>query len=249
LYPEQQRKPVRLVGDCASAVENDADLIRLNDKALTWVDIYDCESDNDIIEKLDALKNNTLVHEVNLIQTETLQLKQEALDKLSEVMECNKPVEMLRSPERRSERGLPRERLFATYDFKAICQLLSKFPSLKRVTTQYGGDLREEEGRFTAVLEMLRISKTIEQAPSFRSCNDVQRAAIKYHCHNNMMHNQIELVHQKGLLAANVPNSAWPLILTEFSGMPDVLYYLLQQNNGAMIGPTCHGCKRKQDFD
>ena len=64
-----------------------------------------------------------------------------------------------------------------------------------------------------------------------------------------MMRSRIKRINQKGLLAAKVPNSAWPLILEEFSDMPDVLYYLLQQKNGAMIGPTCHGCKRKQDFD
>ena len=63
-----------------------------------------------------------------------------------------------------------------------------------------------------------------------------------------MMHNRIELIRKKGLLTAKVLNSAWALILQEFSDMPDVLYYLLQQKNGAMIGPTRHGCKRKQDF-
>ena len=60
-----------------------------------------------------------------------------------------------------------------------------------------------------------------------------------------MIHNQIR---ENGLLAAKVPSSAWPLMLKEFSDMPDVLYYLLQQKHGAMIGPTCHGCKQKQDF-
>jgi predicted Rossmann fold nucleotide-binding protein DprA/Smf involved in DNA uptake len=65
--------------------------------------------------------------------------------------------------------------------------------------------------------------------------------------HNNMIHNRI---HENGLLAATVPSSAWPLILKEFSDMPDVLYYLLlQQKNGAMIGHSCHGCcERKQDL-
>jgi hypothetical protein len=61
-----------------------------------------------------------------------------------------------------------------------------------------------------------------------------------------MIHNRN---HEEVLLAATVSGSAWPLILKEFSGMPDVRYYLLQQNPGAMIGPTCHVCKRKQDFD
>ena len=66
-----------------------------------------------------------------------------------------------------------------------------------------------------------------------------------------MMHNQIELIRKKGLLAAKVPTSSvWPLIFKDFSDMSDVLYYLLKQkHDGAMIGPMYHGCKRKQDFD
>ena len=134
----------------------------------------------------------------------------------------------------------------STDDFKAICQLLSKFPSLKRVAKDIFSnvDLREE-GRLTAFLEMVKTSKTIEQVPPFRCGNAEKVAAIKYHCRNNRIHNRI---HEEGLLAANVPDSAWPLILKEFSDVPDVLYYLLHQKNGAMIGPTRHGCKRKQDF-
>ena len=108
-----------------------------------------------------------------------------------------------------------------------------------------------EDGRFTACLEMLKTSNTIEQVLPFldRYRNAEEEAAIQQHCCNNMMHNRITLVRQKGLLAANVPNCAWPLILKEFSDMPEVLYYLLQQKHGAMIGPTGHGCKRKQYFD
>jgi hypothetical protein len=53
----------------------------------------------------------------------------------------------------------------STDDFKAVCQLLSKFPSLKRVTQDSSScevmDLLEE-GRFTAFLEMVKTSKTIE---------------------------------------------------------------------------------------
>ena len=132
--------------------------------------------------------------------------------------------------------------------FKAICQLLSKFPSLKRVTQEHVRrneevDLRKE-GRLTAFLEMVKTSKTIEEVPSFRCGNDEEEAAISYHCHNNMIHSRI---YEEGLLAANVPDSAWPLILEEFSDMPDVLYYLLHQKNGAMIGHSRHGRKRKQD--
>ena len=139
-------------------------------------------------------------------------------------------------------------------DFKAFFQLLSRFPSLKRVTqydtyiVAFSVNLRNES-RFVAFLEMVQRSKTIEQVPSFRCCNAEDEAAIKHHCRNNMIHNRIDLIRKKGLLAATVFRSAWPLILNEFSDMPDVLYYLLQQKHGAMIGPTCHGCnKRKQDF-
>jgi len=138
--------------------------------------------------------------------------------------------------------------------FKAICRLLSKFPSLKRLTHGYGYRLTgphpvialHEESRFVAFLEMVKTSKTIEQIPPFRCRTNEKEAAIKHHCRSNMVHNQIR---EKDFLAATVPSSAWPLILKEFSDLRDVLYYLLQQKNGAMIGPTCHGCKRKQDFD
>jgi hypothetical protein len=141
-------------------------------------------------------------------------------------------------------------------EFKAICQLLSKFPSLKRVTqgdmdntVGVSVNLHRRKSRFVAFLEMIKTSKTIEQVPSIRCRKAEKKAAIKQHCHVNMMHNQIELIRKKGLLAATVPSCAWPLILKEFSDMSDVLYYLLQQKHGAMIGPTCHGGKRKQDFD
>ena len=130
----------------------------------------------------------------------------------------------------------------STDDFKAICQLCLRFPSLKRVSQLAHGreDLREED-RFTAVLEMLKTSKTIEQIFKFRCRNAEEEAAIKYHCRNNMIHNRIR---EKVFLAANVHHSAWPLILKELSDMPDVLYYLLQQKHGAMIGPsTRQGCK------
>ena len=130
----------------------------------------------------------------------------------------------------------------STDDFKAICQLLSKFPRLKRVTqdtlrSDEEVDLHEED-RLTAFLEMVKTSKTIEEVPSFLCGNAEEEAAIEYHCRNNMMHNRI---YEEGLLAANVPNSVWPLILEEFSDMPDVLYYLLHQKHGAMIGPSRHG--------
>ena len=148
-------------------------------------------------------------------------------------------------------------------DFKAICQFCSRFPSLKRVFLDYESatdlidyeERRREPGRLTALVEMVKTSKTIEQihVHKFRDrfCNATEEAGdmVDHHCRNNMMRSRIKRINQKGLLAAKVPNSAWPLILKEFSDMPDVLYYLLQQKNGAMIGPTCHGCKRKQDFD
>ena len=97
-------------------------------------------------------------------------------------------------------------------------------------------DLREES-RLTAFLEMVKTSKTIEEVPSFRCGNAEVEAAILHHCRNNMIHNRIR---EKGLLAAKVPSSAWPLIFKEFSDMPDVLYYLLHEKNGAMIGPVRH---------
>ena len=106
-----------------------------------------------------------------------------------------------------------------------------------------------EESRFVAFLEMVKTSNTIEQVPPVQCRDTAQEAAIQQHCRNNMMRSRIKLIPEKGLLAATVPSSAWPLILNEFSDVPDALYYLLQQKHGAMIGPTCHGCKRKQDFD
>ena len=128
----------------------------------------------------------------------------------------------------------------STDEFKSICQLLSKFPSLMRVSHGHQihvVDLREES-RFTAFLEMVKTSKTIEQVPTIRCSNAKEAAAIKQHCRSNKMYNRFELIREKGLLAAKVPCSAWPLILKKFSDMPDVLYYLLQQKHGAMIGPT-----------
>ena len=136
--------------------------------------------------------------------------------------------------------------LESTDHFKAICQLCSRFPSLKQVSHDSERKDLVEEGRFTAVLEMLKTSKTIEQVSTFRYRNTEEEAAIKYHCRNNMIDNRIR---EKGFLAAKVPSSTWPLVLKEFSDMPDVLYYLLQQKHGAMIGPTRQGCKRKQDFN
>ena len=142
-----------------------------------------------------------------------------------------------------------RSRGLSTKKFKSSCRLLSKFPSLKRVTQGDSVVNLRKASRFVAFLKMLKASKTIEQAPSVRCGNLEEEAAIDQHYRNNMMHNQIELIRKKGLLAAKVPSSAWPLVLNEFSDMSDVLYYLLQQKHGAMIGPTGHGCKRKQDFD
>ena len=142
----------------------------------------------------------------------------------------------------------------STDNFKAICQLWSRFPSLKRVSQEstrllarlfghHKVDLREES-RFVAFLGMVKTSKTIEQVPPFQCRNAKEDATIRHYCRNNMIHNRIC---ENGFLAAKVHSSAWPLILKKFSDMPDVLYYLLQQKHGAMIGPT--SCKRKQAFD
>jgi hypothetical protein len=133
-----------------------------------------------------------------------------------------------------------------TEEIKAICQLLSKFPHLQRVAHSDIMDIDRpldlrEESRFVAFLEMIKTSKTIEQVPSVRCRSAEEEAAIKQHCHINMMHNRLKLIRKKGLLAAMVPNSVWPLILKEFSDMSDVLYYLLQQKHGALIGPARHG--------
>ena len=77
-----------------SAVESDADKIRRNDNSLTNVVIYDWESA--AIEILDALKNNSVVKKVSILDTETLLPEnQEAHVKLSGVMKCNKSVECL----------------------------------------------------------------------------------------------------------------------------------------------------------
>jgi hypothetical protein len=132
--------------------------------------------------------------------------------------------------------------------FKAICQLCSRFPSLKWVDTLYPNDMYQM-GRFTAVLEMLKTSKTIERVRTGRFYGAEEESAIKYHCHKNMLHNRFALVRQKGLLTAKLPNSAWPMILKKFSDVPDVLYYLLQQKHGTMFGPLHHGRKRKQNFE
>ena len=123
-------------------------------------------------------------------------------------------------------------------NFNAICQLLSKFPSLKRVTQEHffcRGGLELHGSRFVAFLEMVKTSKTIEQV-SLVQLPEEDGAAIKYHCHNNMMHNQFETIRKKGLLATTVPSSTWPVILKKFSDIPDVLFYLLQQKHGAIVG-------------
>ena len=77
----------------------------------------------------------------------------------------------------------PRDEVSAD-DLKAICQLVSKFPSLKRVTQEnyYGVDLCEES-RFVAFREMVKTSKTIEQVPVFRCHKAEEEGAIQHHCH------------------------------------------------------------------
>ena len=129
-------------------------------------------------------------------------------------------------------------RQMSTEDFKATCQLLSKFPNLKRVTPHNHEVDLCEVSKFVTFLGIVKTSKTIEQVSLVQCCNAADEAAIKYYCRNNMGHNQIR---ENGLLTATVPSSTWPLILKKFSDMSDVLYYLLQQKHGAMIGPTRHG--------
>jgi hypothetical protein len=120
-------------------------------------------------------------------------------------------------------------------DFKAICQFCSRFLSLKRVFLDYESatdrvidyeERRREPGRLTALVEMVKTSKTIEQihVHKFRDrfCNATEEAGdiVHHHCRNNMMRSRIKRINQKGLLADKVRSSAWPLILEEFSDMP-----------------------------
>jgi hypothetical protein len=92
-----------------------------------------------------------------------------------------------------------------------------------------------------------RNDKSLTHVDIVIECRNAEdEVAIRQHCRNNMVHNRIR---ENGFLAATVPSSAWPLILKEFSDMPDVLYYLLQHKHGAMVCPTRQCCKRKQDFD
>jgi hypothetical protein len=88
----------------------------------------------------------------------------------------------------------------STDEFKSICQLLFKFPSLMRVS-QHGHQVHvvnlREESRFTAFLEMVKTSKTIEQVSTIRCGNAKEAAAIKQHCHNNKMHNRFKLIREK----------------------------------------------------
>ena len=76
--------------------------------------------------------------------------------------------------------------------FKAICQLCSRFPSLKWVDTLYPNDMYQM-GRFTAVLEMLKTSKTIERVTTGRFYGAEEESAIKYHCHKNCDNSVITL--------------------------------------------------------
>ena len=86
-----------------------ADKIRRNDKSLTQVNINNWD---DAIEILDALRNNTVVKNVTILETDNLlQVNQEAFVKLFEVMNCNRSVESLTVY---LQRGLLRERFFAT---------------------------------------------------------------------------------------------------------------------------------------
>ena len=124
------RSHVRTMGSCKSKaalqqglsersadelVESTADRIGRNDKYLTWFVIDDWSLNGmNVIEELDALRNNSVVWHVFIYEESDnlLQVNQEALAKLSEVMTCNKSVESLTI---RLESGsLVREILFAT---------------------------------------------------------------------------------------------------------------------------------------
>jgi hypothetical protein len=104
-----------------AVVESYADRIRRNDESLTKVGIAHedigvgsaHEHDHDIAEMFDALKYNTVAKKLYFSTYGSLdvQMIQEALDKLSEVMKCNKSVELFNID---LQRGLLVERLFAT---------------------------------------------------------------------------------------------------------------------------------------
>ena len=72
-----------------SEFESVADRLRRNDESYAEVEIHDWESD--VVEILDALKTNTVVKKLTFSDPSTL--NQEAVDRLSEVMKCNKSVE------------------------------------------------------------------------------------------------------------------------------------------------------------
>jgi hypothetical protein len=67
-------------------IESDADRIRRNDNRMTQVDIDDWH--DNAIEILDALKNNTVIKNIQISNTDYLLVleHQEALVKLSEVI-------------------------------------------------------------------------------------------------------------------------------------------------------------------
>ena len=75
-----------------------------------------------------------------------------------------------------------------------------------------------------------------------RRPNAEEEAAIQHHCHNNMIHNQIERIRKKGIIA-------WPLILREFSDMPDAIYYLLLQSTAEAWRYDWPYVPWLQDFD
>jgi hypothetical protein len=108
-------------------------------------------------------------------------------------------------------------------DFKAICQLWSRFLSLKRVIQDedyiseifkevrlgYFSDTRaflpcrivlRFDFRFVAFPVMIKTSKTIEQVPPFQCHTAEEEAAITQHLPNNMIQNFIECIRKKGLL-------------------------------------------------
>ena len=131
----------------SAVAESDADRIRQNDESLTDIII---NKDVDIAEILDALKNNTVVKEVYFYPEYSVQLNQEALDKLSEVMKCNKSVESLQIYLRG---GLLRERFFATMATSGGWSSIQELYVLGHVLDGTSLSLREAEHVSTFIFQ------------------------------------------------------------------------------------------------
>lgn len=125
--------------------------------------------------------------------------------------------------------------------FPAICQLASRFPSLKRV--QF---LRATRASFvehvmqevaSAILDMVNTSKSIEVVDGWPFCNETQKTAIRAKCCTNRSQNFWKFCRDNGVLTNRMPTSVWPLILHKYSAevKPDIIFYLLQEMHATII--------------